>query len=73
MLCALNLAENTKLSFLLLIHMAFSLPIRWGLIFGEAPVMGRSPYVLRKTLGLMSSHQSSHQGAQARPAHPPPP
>ena len=24
-------------------------------------------------LGLMSSHQSSHQCAQARPAHPPPP
>ena len=33
----------------------------------------RSPSHGAKPLGLSSSHQSSHQGAQARPAHPPPP
>ena len=33
----------------------------------------RSPSHGAQPLGLMSSHQSSHQGAQARPAHPPPP
>jgi len=38
-----------------------------GLIFWRSPSHGAQP------LGLMSSHQSSHQGTQARPAHPPPP
>ena len=38
-----------------------------GSFFGEAPVMGRSPE------GWHVSRLSSHQGAQARPAHPPPP
>ena len=33
----------------------------------------RSPSHGAQPLGLVSSHQSSHQGAQASPAHPPPP
>ena len=33
----------------------------------------RSPSHGAQPLGLPSSHQSSHQGTQARPAHPPPP
>jgi hypothetical protein len=33
----------------------------------------RSPSHGAQPLGLSSSHQSSHQCAQARPAHPPPP
>ena len=36
-------------------------------------IFWRSPSHGVKPLGLPSSHQSSHQGAQARPAHPPPP
>ena len=35
-------------------------------IFLQSPSHGAQP------LGLVDSHQSSHQGAQARPAHPPP-
>jgi hypothetical protein len=38
-----------------------------GVTFWRSPSHGAKP------LGLSSSHQSSHQGAQARPAHPPPP
>jgi len=36
-------------------------------LFWRSPSHGAQP------LGLSSSHQSSHQGVQARPAHPPPP
>ena len=35
--------------------------------FCRSPIHGAQP------LGLPSSQQSSHQGVQARPAHPPPP
>ena len=38
-----------------------------GFVFWRSPSHGAQP------LGLVDSHQSSHQGAQARPAHPPPP
>jgi len=38
-----------------------------NLLFWRSPSHGAQP------LGLPSSHQSSHQGTQARPAHPPPP
>jgi len=40
---------------------------RGDCIFWRSPSHGAQP------LGLVDSHQSSHQGAQARPAHPPPP
>ena len=42
-------------------------------MFGDFRRFWRSPSHGAQPLGLVDSHQSSHQGAQARPAHPPPP
>ena len=41
--------------------------------FTVSNLFWRSPSHGAQPLGLSSSHQSSHQCAQARPAHPPPP